>query len=115
MAESHPVAFRFVMKAKARGATVVHVDPRVSRTSALSDVHVSIRPGSDIAWLGGLINHVLQNDLYFKEYVLDYTNAPVLINPEFQDTDDLDGLFSGWGPEKRQYAFETWQYEGQEV
>ena len=59
MAESHPIAFRFVMQAKARGATVIHVDPRFSRTSALSDLHVTIRPGSDIAWLGGLINYVL--------------------------------------------------------
>lgn len=115
MAESHPIAFRFVMKAKARGATVIHVDPRFSRTSSMSDLHVSLRPGSDIAFVGGLVNYVLENDLYFKEYVLHYTNAPVLINREFQDTDDLDGVFSGWDPEKRQYAFETWQYQGETV
>ena len=103
------------MQAKERGATVIHVDPRFSRTSAMADIHVPIRPGSDIAWLGGLINYVLQNDLYFKEYVLNYTNAAVLINTEFQDTDDLDGLFSGFDPEKRHYDVETWQYRGEPV
>src|SRR5439155_1742383 len=111
MAEAHPVAFRFVMKAKERGATVIHVDPRFSRTSATADLHVPIRPGSDIAWLGGLIHYVLENDLYFREYVVNYTNAPVIINREFQDTDDLDGLFSGFDPEKRRYDTETWQSE----
>lgn len=115
MAESHPIAFRFVMKAKARGARVIHVDPRFSRTSAMTDMHVGIRPGSDIAFLGGLINHVIQNERYFKEYVLNYTNAPILINNEFKDTDDLDGVFSGWNPEMREYAFESWQYEGEGV
>jgi formate dehydrogenase major subunit len=115
MAECHPIANRFVLKAKARGATIIHVDTRFSRTSSLADLHVPIRPGSDTAWLGGLINYVLQNDLYFHEYVLNYTNAPVLIDPRFQDTEDLDGLFSGWDPEKRQYDFDTWQYEGMNV
>jgi formate dehydrogenase major subunit len=110
MAEAHPVAFRFVMKAKERGATVIHVDPRFSRTSALADLHVPIRPGSDIAWLGGLIHYVLEHDRYFREYVVNYTNAPVIIRRDFRDTDDLDGLFSGFDPEKRRYETETWQY-----
>jgi anaerobic selenocysteine-containing dehydrogenase len=88
MAECHPVAYRFVLQAKARGATVIHVDPRFSRTSAMADLHVPIRPGSDIAWLGGLINYVLQNELYFKEYVVNYTNAATIITDEFKDTED---------------------------
>ena len=65
MAECHPVGFQWVMEAKARGATVIHVDPRFTRTSAVSDHHVPLRAGSDIAFLGGLINYVLSNDLYF--------------------------------------------------
>jgi formate dehydrogenase major subunit len=109
MAENHPVAFRFVTMAKQRGATVIHVDPRFSRTSAMADVHVAIRPGTDIAWLGGLINYVLANDLYFKEYVANYTNAGSIITEKYQDTEDLDGLFSGFDQEKGSYDFTTWQ------
>ena len=76
MAEAHPVGFQWVMEAKARGATIIHVDPRFSRTSALAHMHVPIRAGADIAFVGGLINYVLQNDKYFHEYVVNYTNAP---------------------------------------
>ncbi len=115
MAENHPVAYRFVMKAKERGATIIHVDPRFSRTSSLADLHVPIRPGSDIAWLGGLINYVLQNDLYFREYVIPYTNAASIVSEDFEDTEDLDGLFSGYDPEERRHQVDTWQYEGQPV
>ena len=100
MAECHPVGFQWVMEAKARGATVIHVDPRFTRTSAMADLHVPIRAGSDIAFLGGLIHYVLENEQYFKEYVVHYTNAPTLIREGFQDTDELDGLFSGYQPEK---------------
>ena len=75
MAEAHPVGFRWPMKAKEKGATLIHVDPRFTRTSALCDVHVGIRAGSDIAFLGGLVNYVLSHDRWFKDYVLNYTNA----------------------------------------
>ncbi len=75
MAEAHPVGFRWPMKAKEKGATLIHVDPRFTRTSALCDVYVGIRAGSDVAFLGGLIHYVLSNDRWFKEYVLHYTNA----------------------------------------
>ncbi len=112
MAENHPIAFRFVIQARERGARVIHIDPRFSRTSAMADTHVRIRSGSDIAFLGGLINYVIQNELYFKEYVLNYTNASTLINEDFQDTEDLDGLFSGYDPEKRQYDTDSWSYRG---
>lgn len=111
MAECHPIAFRFVMQAKERGATIIHVDPRFTRTSALADIHVPIRAGADIAWFGGLINYVLENDVYFKDYVLAYTNAATLVDPEFQDAEDLDGLFSGYDRDTRAYNQDTWQYQ----
>jgi formate dehydrogenase major subunit len=115
MAECHPVGFRWVMEAKNRGATIIHVDPRFTRTSAVADIHVPIRAGSDIAWLGGIINYILANERYFKEYVLTYTNAAAIIHDDFKDTEDLNGLFSGWDPEKGAYDIETWRYKGADV
>jgi formate dehydrogenase major subunit len=115
MAECHPVGFQWVMEAKARGATIIHVDPRFTRTSALADIHVPLRAGSDIAFLGGLINYVISEDRYFREYVTAYTNAPTLINDQFRDTEDLDGVFSGLDDAERTYDFRTWEYEGGEV
>jgi formate dehydrogenase major subunit len=112
MAEAHPVGFQWVMEAKKRGAKVIHVDPRFTRTSAVADLHVPIRAGSDIAFLGGLVNQVLSNDLYFRDYVVAYTNAAAIIGEDFRDTEDLDGLFSGWDPERGQYDPSSWQYEG---
>src|SRR5689334_4358756 len=112
MAECHPVGFRWVMKAKERGATIIHVDPRFTRTSAVADIHVPIRAGSDIAFLGGIIHYILENERYFRDYVVAYTNAATIIREDFRDTEDLDGLFSGWTPDKGRYDIETWQYEG---
>jgi formate dehydrogenase major subunit len=66
MAECHPVGFRFVMEARERGAKIIHVDPRYTRTSANADLYAPIRPGSDIAFLGGLIHYVLEHEKYFK-------------------------------------------------
>ncbi|MFC0542941.1 formate dehydrogenase [Kutzneria chonburiensis] len=114
-AEAHPVGFQWVMEAKARGAKVIHVDPRFSRTSALADLYVPIRPGTDIAFLGGVINHVLSTDKYFHDYVVNYTNAAAIVREDFRDTEDLDGLFSGFNAETRHYDFDTWQYEGVEM
>ncbi len=112
MAECHPVGFQWVMEAKARGAKVVHIDPRFTRTSALSDVHVPLRAGSDIAFLGGLINHVLTSGRYFHDYVVAYTNGPVVLREDYRGPDDLDGVFSGLEPDGRHYSTATWQYEG---
>jgi formate dehydrogenase major subunit len=111
-AECHPVGFRWVMEAKRRGAKVIHVDPRFTRTSAVCDLHVPIRPGTDIAFLGGLIRHVLENERYFREYVVHYTNAATILREDYQDTEDLDGLFSGYEAEGGNYDTATWQYEG---
>jgi len=115
MAECHPVGFQWVMEAKKRGATIIHVDPRFTRTSAMADIHVPIRPGTDIVFLGAIVNYIIENKRYFEDYVVHYTNAPCIINRKFKDTDELDGLFSGWDAEKGRYDSATWQYEGVEV
>ncbi len=110
MAECHPVGFQWVTEAKLRGARVIHVDPRFTRTSAQADRHIPIRIGADIAVLGGLINHVLSNELWFRDYVLHYTNAATIVSEDFVDTEDLDGVFSGFDPEKRSYDLTSWSY-----
>jgi formate dehydrogenase major subunit len=115
MAEAHPVGFQWVMEAKKRGAKVIHVDPRFTRTSALADLHVPIRAGADIAFVGGLINYVLTTGKFFREYVINYTNAATVLTGEFADTEDLDGVFSGLDREYRLYDMETWRYQGEEV
>ena len=112
MAEAHPVGFQWVMEAKRRGATLIHVDPRFTRTSALADQHVALRAGSDIAFLGGLIHQVLERDAQFHDYVVNYTNASMIVSEQFADTEDLDGLFSGFDPDEGSYDVTTWQYEG---
>src|SRR3954467_11469980 len=115
MAENHPVGFQWVMEARERGAKVIHIDPRFTRTSAMATKWLGIRAGSDIAFLGGITNYILQNDLYFEEYVKHYTNAPVIIDESFSDTEELDGLFSGWKPGEKMYDTTTWSYEGMET
>jgi len=115
MAECHPVGFQWVMEAKARGAKLIHVDPRFTRTSALADLYVPIRAGADIAFLGGLINYVLTSEKYFRDYVLAYTNAATILTEDFADTEDLDGIFSGFSREHRAYDFEAWRYQGGEM
>ncbi len=114
MAEAHPVGFQWVVEAKARGATVIHVDPRFTRTSALADTYVPIRAGSDIAFLGGIVDYILSNELDFREYLLAYTNAATIVTGDFRDTENLDGLFSGFDPETRGYDITSWQYQGHE-
>ena len=112
MAENHPVGFRWVVKARERGATVIHVDPRFTRTSAMADIWVPLRAGSDIVFLGALVNYVLANGLEFRDYIVPYTNAGTIICEDFRDTEDLAGFFSGWDEDKRQYSSESWAYEG---
>jgi formate dehydrogenase major subunit len=112
MAECHPVGFQWVVEAKERGAKVIHVDPRFTRTSAVADMHVPLRAGSDIALLGGVINYILENGREFRDYVKEYTNARAIIREDFQDTEDLDGLFSGFDPKQPAYDTESWNYEG---
>ncbi|HZD26527.1 MAG TPA: formate dehydrogenase-N subunit alpha, partial [Alphaproteobacteria bacterium] len=115
MAENHPIAFRFALQAKEKGATLIHVDPRFTRTSALCDIHAPIRTGTDIAFLGGIIRHLLENDLWFRDYALAYTNIATIIDERFRDADQADGLFSGWSDEKHAYVYDSWQYQGEAV
>ena len=112
MAENHPVGFQWVVEARERGATVIHVDPRFSRTSAMADLWVPLRAGSDIVFLGGLVRYVIENRREFRDYVVHYTNAPTILREDFRDTEDLGGVFSGWDDEKREYSPESWLYEG---
>ena len=114
MAENHPVGFQWVIEARERGAKIIHVDPRFTRTSAMADIWVPLRAGTDIVFLGGLIHYVLENNKEFREYVTAYTNASAILREDFQDTEDLDGYFSGWDEEKKAYDPHSWLYEGQE-
>src|SRR6266481_2502863 len=90
MAESHPVGFHWPVLAQQRGAVLMHVDPRYTRTSAVADVFVKIRAGTDIAFLGGVIRYILEGERYFREYVVHYTNAPTLIAAEDQRPGDAE-------------------------
>ncbi len=120
MAECHPVAFRWPMKAKEKGAKLIHVDPRFTRTSAMCDIHAPIRAGTDIVFLGGLVNYIINSerwnsDPFYKEYVVNFTNAATLINPEYKDTEDMEGLFSGFDAEGRRYDNASWSYQREEA
>ena len=112
MAEAHPVGFRWVMKAKEKGATIIHVDPRFSRTSSMADLWVPIRAGSDIVFFGALIRHIIETNKYFREYVVHYTNASNIIKDDFRDVEQGAGLFSGWEEKGQSYNHESWQFEG---
>src|ERR1700712_3939840 len=113
MAECHPVGFRFVMQAKLKGGKILHADPRFTRTSAMADVYAPLRAGSDIVFLGGLIRYVLEEEKYFRDYVVAYTNAATLITDEYKDTEDLDGLFSGFDADRKEYDPKTWRYDAE--
>ncbi len=110
MAENHPVGFQWVIEAREKGATIIHVDPRYTRTSAMADIWVPLRAGTDIIFLGALVHYVLENNKQFHEYVAQYTNAPTILREDFLDTEDLDGFFSGWDAENKKYNPESWLY-----
>jgi formate dehydrogenase major subunit len=129
MAECHPVAFRWPMQAKAKGATLIHVDPRFTRTSAMADIYAPLRAGSDIAFLGGIINYVINSERwlsesFFRTWLVQYSNAPTIIDGDYRDTEDGDGVFSGLMEYKAgapewpyngfvgEYAARSWQYAG---
>ncbi|PKM83873.1 MAG: formate dehydrogenase, partial [Firmicutes bacterium HGW-Firmicutes-13] len=110
-AEMHPLSMRWIQKARDKGGKLIVVDPRVSRTAAVADLYAPLRPGTNVAFLSGLINYALENELYHKEYVLNYTNASSLINPEFGFS---DGLFTGAVKQpdgQVKYDKSTWAYQ----
>src|SRR6266700_3870602 len=108
-AEAHPVGFQWFMRAKLdRGAKIVHADPRFTRTSAVADIYLRMRTGTDVAYFGGLINHVMQNNLFHDAYVRNYTNASFIVKDEFAFN---DGLFSGYSSDKRSYDIASWAYK----
>jgi formate dehydrogenase major subunit len=107
-AEHHPISFKWVLRAKDKGAVVMHVDPKFSRTSARSDFHVPLRSGTDIAFLGGMIKYILDNEKHFPEYVAKYTNAAMIVGKDF---DFKDGLFAGYDPQTRKYDKTKWAFE----
>ena len=107
-AENHPCGFKWALEARDRGATLVTVDPRFTRTSAVADRHMQIRPGADIAVLGGLIHHTLENGLFHGDYVRLHTNASFLVGEGFGFQ---DGLFSGYDEATQRYDKSSWDYE----
>jgi len=106
-AANHPISFKWVRWAMENGATLISVDPRFNRTASQADIYARIRPGTDIAFLGGMINHIVSNKKYFEEYVAHYTNASFIVNHEFTFQ---DGLFSGYDHEKHRYDKSTWTF-----
>src|SRR5512138_2955073 len=107
-AENHVMSMKWVMKAKEKGARIIHVDPRFTRTSSVADIYARIRPGTDIAYLGAIINHLIQHKLYDEEYVLTHTNALLLVKDEFGFE---DGLFSGYDEAGHKYDNGSWGYD----
>src|SRR5262245_17681331 len=108
-AEAHPCGFKWVTEGKAHNNTrLIVVDPRFTRTAAMADYYAPIRVGTDIAFLGGVINYMITNDLIQKEYVRSYTNATFLVNDKYSFA---DGLFSGYDPKTRSYDTSSWGYE----
>ena len=112
MAEAHPVAFANVVKAKERGAKVMHVDPHFSRTSALANLYVPTRAGGDIVFLGAIIRYLIENNAYFHDYIVNYTNAATLVREDYRDAEDLNGLFSGYDQQTGTYSDQSsWDYQ----
>jgi formate dehydrogenase major subunit len=110
-AENHPISFKWVQAAREKGGTVIHVDPRYTKTSTKADIYAPLRSGSDLAFLGGMINYILANDLTQKDYVRLYTNASFLVNKDFKMPGELDGLFSGYDPQTRKYDKKAWAFQ----
>jgi formate dehydrogenase major subunit len=113
-AANHPVSMKWIMRAREKGAKLICVDPRFSQTAAKADLYAPLRSGTDIAFLGGMIRYIIENNLYFREYLVNYTNASFLVNPDYKGPAELDGLFSGYNEEKRNYDKSTWTLQKDE-
>jgi formate dehydrogenase major subunit len=113
-ASNHPISMKWIMRAREKGAKLICVDPRFTQTATKADLYAPLRSGTDIAFLGGMINYILEKDLYFKEYVVNYTNAAFLVSPDYKGPADLDGLFSGFNAEKKNYDKKSWSFQMEE-
>ena len=107
-AENHPISMKWVGKAMDNGATLISVDPRFTRTSSKADIYAPLRSGTDIAFLGGMMNYILSNNKFHKEYAANYTNASFILDSKF---DFKDGLFSGYDPKTKKYDKSFWAFE----
>ncbi len=113
-ASNHPISMKWIMRAREKGAKLICVDPRFSQTAAKADLYAPLRSGTDIAFLGGMIKYILDNNLYFKEYVVNNTNASFLVNPGYKGPAELDGLFSGYNLETKKYDKSSWSFQKDE-
>jgi formate dehydrogenase major subunit len=112
-AENHPCGFKWAIEAKrTRSAKMISVDPRFTRTSAVADLFCQIRAGTDIAFLGGMINYAIENNRIAKDYIINYTNAAFVVESDFKLPADTDGVFSGFDAEKHTYNRASWNYSG---
>jgi formate dehydrogenase major subunit len=110
-AENHPISMKWIMRARDNGAKLIVVDPRFTRTAAKADLYAPVRSGTDIAFLGGMIKYILDNNLYQREYVVNYTNAPFLVNEDYKGPGQLDGVFSGYDAKGRKYDKKAWAFQ----
>ncbi len=110
-AENHPVSFKYVLEAREKGAKLISVDPRFTRTSAKADLYAALRSGTDIAFLGGMIKYIIENKLYHSDYMRLHTNATFMVKPDFKMPGELDGLFSGYDAKKRKYDKSSWDFQ----
>jgi formate dehydrogenase major subunit len=110
-ASNHPISMKWIMEARNRGGKLVVVDPRFTQTAAKADLYTPLRSGTDIAFLGGMIKYIIDNNMYFRDYVVNYTNAAFLVNPDFKTPSQLDGIFSGYDEKTRKYDKKTWAYQ----
>src|SRR6202049_926105 len=112
-AENHPCGFKWAIEAKrTRSAKMISGDPRFTRTSAVSDLFCQIRAGTDIAFLGGVINYAIENNRIAKDYLIHFTNAAFVVEGDFKLPADTDGVFSGFDAEKHSYNRASWNYSG---
>jgi formate dehydrogenase major subunit len=107
-AENHPMSAKYIMRAKEKGAKVIHVDPRFTRTSKISDIHAQLRPGTDVAFMGSIINYIIQTNAIDEFFVDNYTNSKFIVRSDFKFD---DGIFSGYDKNTFMYDISTWNYE----
>jgi formate dehydrogenase major subunit len=110
-ASNHPISMKWITRARERGAKLICVDPRFTQTAAVADLYAPIRSGTDIAFLGGMINYLLEHDLVFKDYVVNYTDATFLVNADFKMPGELDGVFSGYDETRAKYDRKSWGFQ----